>query len=1197
MMLPFLLIIFQSICKAQRVEFEIYPDDWLNAISKNGVKVITYNNSVQSLAKRQGFIDAIEGDMLTFHLRSSDNHIGLKGTIHFGPHSFFIGGNSMSFLYIDSGNLVSYSTRNINCIGFNDVPNSNKTFHFSIPRIITIDYTPTVKQEGYIIDLIDLLESDTSTLQFINEPINGKLKEDDNLTKISLTKSYMKNKSTFVFLPDNEMTIDRISYVINNNNVKKREALLLLTIYEGFECSIHEMISTSVPQCLNCKAGYYHIYNDNLKCLSEDTKRNYFFNYVDYLYHPCDKSCSQCIDDSTFCTQCAINYVMNPYKEGDCYIPCANKYYFDEYDDHQCLNPNDNCPTKYPYEITSIKECVSSCPLSLLIVEQKKQCVDTCPDTHPYIIHGTNECVNQCPQSHPLLIPQEKQCYKSCPNEYPLLVPQTSQCYKSCPNNYPFLVQQIHQCYLSCPTNYPLLVQQNKQCYHSCPDVYPLKVQQTNLCYLACPDDHPFLVSDTKTCFQACPFDFPLIVYQTKQCYQSCPKNFPYLNGNTHTCQNSGCSSEFPLLVEDNNHCVKSCNDPACQYCIDNNLYQMNDKCIRKCPNGMSPNKKNECELNLGNISDSEPIIEKNTIQYTTSMPVDEFSSLITDNIQTLIGNMKSSPENHTCLTMVKSQSYDFLLYSPEDSINEITTIPIPKIDLGECENILRKTYYIPDEEKLYIGQIVFPFKKAPTSTNQYVVYNSHGLQLDLSVCSDTLVTISSPINLESGIDLQMVKEFAEKGINIFNSSEPIFNDRCIPFSYNGKDMTVNDRRLKILKNKDLCEEECEMKSINYTSNIVDCECPPKKGGFTTLVENNEFVETITNLLSNYNFHLFLCYMNVPKYTSLSNNYGSWIIGSGIILITILSMFIPIFLMNKIYSYANRYCSNPAVKSEGIFLSVNKYSSNNFINKESSYTTNKITEKETDCIDSKRIETEDNVNVAQEEHEPEELNELSFDEAVKEDKRPYSLFFLHLISEKQIILSTILTKSVFYPLICRLIMLIFTLMAFFFFNGLFFTDEYISHRYNFTEQINFAYIIKNEIEKSVYASILAMLIGKIMIIITSVRGAFLRLIRKPDCCDYKKKICKLIKSIKIRMIILLLIIFVLSLMFLYFLTIFCNIYTYNQFSWIQSTFISIGINMILPIILCLIFGTIKFFGIKKQNNVLFSVGNVCLQFF
>ena len=55
---------------------------------------------------------------------------------------------------------------------------------------------------------------------------------------------------------------------------------------------------------------------------------------------------------------------------------------------------------------------------------------------------------------------------------------------------------------------------------------------------------------------------------------------------------------------------------------------------------------------------------------------------------------------------------------------------------------------------------------------------------------------------------------------------------------------------------------------------------------------------------------------------------------------------------------------------------------------------------------------------------------MEFNDAVEKDKRPFYKNYFDLVSEKQIIVSTIVNSSVFYPLTMRVIMLVFTIMGF-----------------------------------------------------------------------------------------------------------------------------------------------------------------------
>ena len=59
-----------------------------------------------------------------------------------------------------------------------------------------------------------------------------------------------------------------------------------------------------------------------------------------------------------------------------------------------------------------------------------------------------------------------------------------------------------------------------------------------------------------------------------------------------------------------------------------------------------------------------------------------------------------------------------------------------------------------------------------------------------------------------------------------------------------------------------------------------------------------------------------------------------------------------------------------------------------------------------------------------------ELNEMEYEDAIINDTRSYFVYYKVILTEKQIILSTVLSNSIFYPLSIRLIMLIFSIASF-----------------------------------------------------------------------------------------------------------------------------------------------------------------------
>ena len=56
-------------------------------------------------------------------------------------------------------------------------------------------------------------------------------------------------------------------------------------------------------------------------------------------------------------------------------------------------------------------------------------------------------------------------------------------------------------------------------------------------------------------------------------------------------------------------------------------------------------------------------------------------------------------------------------------------------------------------------------------------------------------------------LDINELLEYGKKNIDILNAKDDFFNDICYPYSENGDDIIIGDRRKDIYKNFSLCQE------------------------------------------------------------------------------------------------------------------------------------------------------------------------------------------------------------------------------------------------------------------------------------------------------------------------------------------------------------------------------------------------------
>ena len=127
-----------------------------------------------------------------------------------------------------------------------------------------------------------------------------------------------------------------------------------------------------------------------------------------------------------------------------------------------------------------------------------------------------------------------------------------------------------------------------------------------------------------------------------------------------------------------------------------------------------------------------------------------------------------------------------------------------------------------------------------------------------MNLCSNEKIKISIPLTEENGGDINLAKEMAEEGIDIYDINHPFFNDICFPFTSNeGEDVSLDDRIDKYYQNVSLCENDCEYKGVDYDNDEpkVNCECKIKN----TFLDNfdNEITGEIFELVSSSYISLF----------------------------------------------------------------------------------------------------------------------------------------------------------------------------------------------------------------------------------------------------------------------------------------------------------------------------------------------------
>ena len=203
----------------------------------------------------------------------------------------------------------------------------------------------------------------------------------------------------------------------------------------------------------------------------------------------------------------------------------------------------------------------------------------------------------------------------------------------------------------------------------------------------------------------------------------------------------------------------------------------------------------------------------------------------------------------------------------------------------------------------------------------EYHIYTKKGIRLQLKVCENDYIIIKYPILYPDKISFNLGKEIYElKGNDIYNNNDSFFNDICNPYSSNGTDVILADRRKEIFQDVSFCEENCEYLKVNYTTQKIECKCNVKEYFNNEEKELNKDSINFGEIFS-LNIEVMKCFKYSFQWKILSKNLGFWIMSTFLIfqiILIFLFLFEKNILKNNIIH--NIFLTSPPIRFNSIEL-------------------------------------------------------------------------------------------------------------------------------------------------------------------------------------------------------------------------------------------------------------------------------------
>ena len=608
----------------------------------------------------------------------------------------------------------------------------------------------------------------------------------------------------------------------------------------------------------------------------------------------------------------------------------------------------------------------------------------------------------------------------------------------------------------------------------------------------------------------------------------------------------------------------------------------------------------------LRNIKESE-YIEKIKYIIDNSQNKEELSLALNE----LIQNRKSLnylDENKELIISKDEMTFE-LTSTYIQKIKENTNSNSTVINLGKCETILKNIYNISEKSNLYILKIDKEQKGKNYPLIEYEVFcplDEGKIEiLNLSFCKDIDIELLIPITINHTLDK-------------YNPKSNYYNDICSKATSEYKtDITLNDRRNNFIKNNmSLCENNCKLTSYDHNKKRAKCSCKVKTTLFLDNIELNS-----KNLVNNFkdikkitNIEIVKCYKIVFNIKNIKNNYGFFIF---------IFIFLLYFLCLNIFYYKSL---KNLIKEIKIIVKASKYINNNVkqttVNNDYNSVNNEIIERkrnnlmikvESESSDRKIIKANNNIINTKKrknkirifgkkrkmnkkrykkilEYIDSELNELSYEEASKIDKRNYIQYYWSLLKKNHLLLFSFYPNKDYNSQVIKSFLFFFYYSSDLTINALFFTDNTIHKIYIDSGLFNLNY----QLPRIIYSFLISWVINTIIKYLSSSSESTIILIKNKKG-NNSNIIKKNINNMKIKFRFFFIITFILLLSFWYYISCFCCIYENTQLHLIKDSLIGLAFSLIYPFLINLLPGIFRiwsFYDKKGDKKYVYKISQI-----
>ena len=214
---------------------------------------------------------------------------------------------------------------------------------------------------------------------------------------------------------------------------------------------------------------------------------------------------------------------------------------------------------------------------------------------------------------------------------------------------------------------------------------------------------------------------------------------------------------------------------------------------------------------------------------------------------------------------------------------------------------------------------------------------------------------------------------------------------------------------------------------------------------------------------------------------------------------------------------------------------------------------------------------------------------MDYDEAKILDQRTFCQFFGNSLKSKLIIIDTFIIDNI-RPISIKFLLLFTLIDLFFFANGLFYSEDYISDVYHSAEKENFFSFIPRSINRFIYTlvveTILDYLIKCFFIENIKIKKSLLRY--SNDKTKLQEEILEYVQKIKKNYNNFIIVSLFISIISWFYISCFNNAYRYIKYEWIKSSFTFLFFQQIIVFIAVFLESAFRFLSFKCESEKVFK---------